>query len=513
MAYQSLTRRLLPLAATAALALLTSQVSAGPSDNSMVFASPVDLTTADPAAGTFGSDMQFLYSMYDRLIDFKSEDLLPRPMLATDWSWSDDKLTLTLNLRQGVKFQDGTDFNAEATKASLEYFIKVGRNQDLDYISKIEVLGPYKLALTSEQPNSQLLGLLADRAGMIMSPTALEKWGDDYGQHPVGTGPFMFKEHMIGDKFVVERFPDYWNRDAVSLDRIEYRIVKSSTSAVAALMTGQVDYLAAIDPVNLPAIERNPRVRVAVEPTIGYSILKVNTGLAPMDKAEVRQAVNMAIDREAIARSLYGDLPSKPTVLPVPREYWPSSPDVQDSVKYDPEGARALLTKAGYPDGVTLPFCINSVQGMPLPGLKIADIMTEQMKLAGITLDVEAMATTEGCTQKFNDAKAVPMLLIGWSGRLDPAITYNQMMSSTSFYNIAKKSYGDTDELLAQLNATFDVEAQKPIYDALNRNYVEYLPFISLYSYVNVVAYTKGLVGETPNLLGRPYIPFLRWEK
>lgn len=501
------------LAAAAALALLSGEAQAGAADNSMVFVSPVDLTTADPAAGTFGSDMQFLYTLYDRLIDFNPEDLLPRPMLATEWSWSDDRLTLTLKIRQGVKFHDGTDLDAQAVKTSLEHFITVGRNADLENVTSIDVIDPFTVSLTSKEPNSQLLGLLADRAGMILSPAALEKHGEDFALHPAGTGPFMFKSQETGDNFVVERFPDYWDPESVSLDLIEFRTVKSSTSAVAAVMTGQVDYLYNIDPVNMTAMERNPNVRVAVEPTIGFAIIKVNSGLAPMDKLEVRQAVNMAIDREELARSLYGDLPSKPTVLAVPQGYWPSSQDVQDSVKYDPEGAKALLAKAGYPDGVTLPFCVNATSGMPTPGLKIGDILAEQMKPAGITLAVEGLATTSACTAKFNDAKAMPTLLISWTGRLDPAVTYNQMMASTSFYNIAKTPYGDTDELLAKLNAEFDVEKQKPIYDALNRNYVEYLPFVSLYSFVNVVAYSKGLVGETPNLLGRPYIRSLRWDK
>lgn len=471
---------------------------------------------ADPAVGTLGTDIPLLYVMYDRLVAFDPEDLTPQPMLATGWSWSEDKKTLTLELRQGVKFHDGTDFNAEAVKKSLEYFRDSGRNKDLVGLTKVEVLGPYQVALTSETVNSQLLGLLAERAGMIMSPTALEKHGADYAKHPVGTGPYRLKEHVTGQAVIFEKFADYWDAEAAKLDRIEFRVLKSATSAVAAVMTGQIDYLSAVDPVNVPAMQANPNIRVAFEPTIAYAVMKLDTSVEPIDKKEVRQAFSLAVDRQALAKALFGAVPAYGTVLPAPRHYWPSTDAVQDSIRYDPEKAKELLAKAGYPDGTTVNVCVNASLGMPLPSLKVMDIMSEQLKAAGISLDVTQSASTAACSDLMNKKEAATILLT-WSGRSDPATTYTQMMASNdmlpnSIFNVAKRDYG-ADGLLNELNATFEQAEQDKIYDKLNALFVEEYPFMPLYAFANVVAYKKGLAGEEPNMLGRAYVRTLYWEK
>lgn len=492
---------------------LATPALAGSDDNSIVVGIGTDFVMADPANGTLGTDIPILYTMYDRLFDITPSTLTPRAMLATDWSWSEDKKTLTLTLRQGVKFHDGADFNAEAVKTSLEYFKESGTNLDLDEIVNIEVTGPYEIALTSETVNSSLPGLLAERAGMILSPDAIATYGKDgYADHPIGTGPFSFKDHVTGSAVFVERFAGYWDKDAISLDDIEFRVLKNPTSAVSAVMTGQIDYLASVDPVNVPAIEANPNVRVAIEPTIGFGIININAGLAPLDNKLTRQALAMSIDREALGRAVYGAIETSGTVLPVPQSYWPSTPALQESFKYDPERAKELLAEAGHPDGLTLEFCINANSGMPQPSLKVTDILIEQMKPAGITLDVTQVASTSACVDLFARQQVMPAFLVTWSGRPDPAITYNQILSSSSYYNTSRVTYGDADQSLAELKATFDPKDQEAIFDKLNAAYLEHVPMISLYSFVNVVAYKTGLVGEDPNLLGRPYVRTLRWE-
>lgn len=515
--YKKLMHRSLSSALTViAAAAFSGSVHAGPKDNSLVVGLGTDFVMADPAVGTLGTDIPVLYVMYDRLFDFKPEDLTPKAMLATDWKWSDDKKTLTMNLRQGVKFHDGTDFNADAVKKSIEYFKASGRNRDLDGLAKIEVLGPYTVALTMREVNSQLMGLLAERPGMILSPTALEKYGKDFAQNPVGTGPFKWKQHVVGQGVFFEKFDGYWDKAALKLDTIEFRILRNATSAVAAVMTGQIDYLPSVDPVNIPAMKANPNVRVEIESTIGYGAFKLDTSMEPIDKKEVRQALAWAMDRPAIARAVYGAVKADGTVLAVPRSYWPSTEAVQDSIKYDPNKARELLAKAGYKDGVKISVCINAQAGMPQPQLKVLDILKEQVKPAGITLDVQQTASTTGCTE-IQNKKGAAMLLLMWTGRPDPAITYTQMLASNklmpnSVFNLAKRDYG-ADELLVQLNSTFEQAEQKKIYDRLNALFVEEFPFMPLYSFVNVVAYRARLTGEEPNMLGRPNVRTMYWKK
>ena len=502
-------------AAVLALAMLggSHDALAGKDNNSIAVSIQTDIVTFDPANGTHGSDIPILYTMYDRLFDFNPEDMTLRPMLATEWSWSDDQKTLVIKLREGVKFHDGSELNADAVKASLDYFMASGTNLDLSQVAEVNVTGPYEVSVTSKVVNSSLPGLLAERAGMILSPKNIELHGKDgYGQHPVGTGPYKLKNHTVGTSIVVERFDDYWNPADQHLDEIEFRIIKNATSAVSAVMTGQLDYVATVDPVNIPALERNPNVRISIEPMLGFGIFHVNPGLAPLDDKRVRQAFSLAIDRQVLAKAVYGVVETKSNVLPVPQGYWPSTDSIQQNYKYDPEKAKALLAEAGHPNGVTVPVCVNANENMPQPALKVMDIITPQLAAGGITLDVKQVANTAACVDLFVNQKVVPAFLVGWSGRPDPAITYDQMLASTSYYNASKTVHGNADELLAELKSTFDQEAQKAIYDKLNEVYVDSLPMISLYSYINPVVYAKGLVGERPNLLGRPYVRVLRWE-
>lgn len=500
-------------AAAVALVAAADPALAGKADNSLIVGAPIDFTEPDPANGTLGTDMQFLYNMHDRLIGFDPETLDPRPMLATEWSWSDDRRTLTLTLREGVKFHDGTDFNAEAVKTSLEYFIKLDRNQDIDDVEKIEVLGPYKIALTTKKPNASLVGNLAERPGMIISPKSItENEPGKIGYNTAGTGPFKLGKHEPGATVNFERFADYWDQSQPWADRIEVRVIKNSTSAVSAMISGQIDYMASVDPINIPALERNPNIRVATEPMLLFGLLNVNTGLDPTDDPRVRHALLMSVDRDAMGLAIYGpSVKTGPAMLPTPPGYWTSTKELEGSYPYDPAKAKALLAEAGYPNGLEVPLCINANFGMPAPALKITDILREQMKPAGITLKVTEAASNSVCSQMLSQDKTTNLFLASWSGRIDPIITYALMMGTKSFYNSNQVSYGNADELIQELQATFDREAQKPIFDKLNQLWVDYLPMIPLYRFSNVVAYNKELKGEKPNLLGRPYVRVLHY--
>lgn len=227
-------------------------------------------------------------------------------------------------------------------------------------------------------------------------------------------------------------------------------------------------------------MEANPNVRAAIEPTIGFGIININAGLAPLDDKRVRQAFSMSIDREKLAKAVYGSIEAKLTVLPVPQDYWPSTPEIQESFGYDPGACEGAAGRGRVSRRLTMPFCINANSGMPQPALKVTDIMTEQMKPAGITLDVTPTASTAACVDLFANQQVMPSFLVTWSGRPDPAITYNQMLATTSYCNTSGVQYGNSDELLAELRSTFDQEAQEEIYDRLNEAYFEGVPMISL---------------------------------
>src|SRR5262249_23939511 len=145
-----------------------------------------------------------------------------------------------------------------------------------------------------------------DRPGMIVSPAGLKKWGADFGNHPVGTGPFKFESWTVGKSVTVRRFEDYWDKDRIKLSGIDFHIIGNPTSMVAALQAGQLDFASNLDGVNLPVLRKNPNLVVKIEPTLGWGVLEFNTSLAPVDNVWVRRAMNMAIDRQALANAVYG---------------------------------------------------------------------------------------------------------------------------------------------------------------------------------------------------------------
>jgi len=486
---------------------------AGAADNTLVVGALTDPQTLDPASGTLGTDIPFLYPLYDRLIDFEPKTLDLRPGLATSWNWSDDRRALQLKLRTGVKFHDGTPFDATSVKTNIEYFKGLRKNFDLDGVTSVEVVDPQTVVLRLDKPNSTLPGLLAERAGMMLSPAALEKHGKDFGQHPVGTGPFMVKELIAGKAVIYQKFPDYWNKGEPKLDAIEFRVIRNATSLVSALQSGQLDYAANLDPINLPVLRRNSNLRVEVEPTIAFGIINLNSGMPPLNDPRVRRAIALSIDRQALANAAFGAaVKALPANLPVPPNYWPNTPALENVFTYRPEEAKKLLAEAGYPDGITFSLCAPASAGTPLPAPKLVDIMREQMKPVGIKVESQQVASGAACVEMFNK-KAMPTFMATWSGRPDPAITYSQVLSTKTAYNVGQTKFGDAEDVIAQLYATTDREEQKKLMDKLNALWIEHVPMITLYYYINTVAYNAKVAGEEPNLLGRPYVRTLYFKK
>ena len=254
--------------------------------------------TLDPATGFSGFDYPNLYPIYDRLIRFDPKTLELQPGWATAWAFTGaDKLTLELTLRPGVRFQDDTPMDAEAVKASLLHFKAAGRIHDLDPVTTVDVLAPDRLALHLKEPYSVLPAVLSDRAGMVVSPTALAKWGADFTRHPVGAGPFMLKQWSSGSSIELVRFPGYWDPGRPQVAGIQFRIILNPTSLISALLSGQVDHGFGVDPKDIERLEASPRLRVSKEPSTSFYELALNDSLPPANNRLVRQAINMSVDR------------------------------------------------------------------------------------------------------------------------------------------------------------------------------------------------------------------------
>lgn len=458
--------------------------------------------TLDPAVGTSGFDYPLLYSVFDRLIDFDPKTMVLRPGLATEWKVTGaDKRTFEMKLRRNVKFHDGTDFNAFAVKYNMERLQKAKILNDLDNVESIEVVDPFTITLRLKQENSSMPIMLSDRAGMMVSPAAVEKLGKDFARSPVGTGAFVFKNWISGQAVILEKNKEYWNGAAVKLSGIQFRFIPNATSLASAILSGQIDFAYQIDPKNLDVIQKNPRLRISKEPTTRYYQISWNPSFPPLDNVKVRQAISMSLDRKVLADAILGPgMSGGAALMPLPPESWAYTKSLEGSVKYDPARAKKLLAEAGFPNGVTIKLCAtNSVLGY---GSDITDIEREQMKPAGITLEVE-FRQGSACNQAFNVQKNVMAYQVGFSGRPDPYLTFEGNFSSTGLFNTSKTKYPGVDEVLGKIAKTYDRKAQKPLYDQLNKLWIQQVPKLALFYAPNYAIYTKDLVGEQPNLMGK----------
>lgn len=321
------------------------------------FAQQSDITVAlqlepphlDPTSAAAGAIDSVLYSnVFEGLTRFASDGSIV-PGLAESWEISDDGLTYTFKLREGVKFHDGTTMDAEDVKFSLDRINAEdsANAQKALYsaISVVTVIDPTTVEIKLSEPNGNMLFNLAWGDAVIVAPESIE----GIKQTPVGTGAFKFDSWTQGDRIELSRNPDYWGEPA-KLDNVTFKFISDPTAAFAAVMAEDVDVFSGFPaPENLPQFEADARFQVLVGSTEGETILAINNKMAPFDDPKVRQAVAHAIDRQAIidgAMFGYG--------TPIGTHFAPHNPayvDLTGQSAHDPEKARALLAEAGYPDG------------------------------------------------------------------------------------------------------------------------------------------------------------------
>jgi ABC-type transport system substrate-binding protein len=504
-------RRLLWMSGALALLLLALPTSghADRRNNTVTIGFVGELTTLDPARGFSGADYSVLYSLYDRLIHFDPQTMEPIPGLATEWRFTGpDNRHFEMVLRRGVTFHDGTPLDAAAVRASLMHFKAMRRLNDLDVVEDIEVLAPDRLVLKLQYEYSVLPAVLTDRAGMIVSPTALARHGDDYPRNPVGSGPFMLRRWVQGTQIELVRFPGYWNPERIRLSGITYRFFLNPTSATSAILSGQIDHVWNVDPKNLPVLRANPRLRVEREPSAGFLYMAVRHDTPLMDNRLVRQAISMSMDRRAIGDALFGTGNSgSPALMLATPSNFAYSPDLENSVRYNPIEARRLLAEAGHPNGITLRVCGGTNVGT---GSDITDILSEQMRPAGIRLDVTIMAGS-ACLQRFNTTRDFHIWQGSFSGRPDPFITYSQTFMSTGQFNRGRKDFG-VDELINRIARVYSREEQIPIYREINARWIEEVPAIQILYNSNFAVYNREVAGERPNQQGKPDLTTLYWR-
>lgn len=450
---------------------------------------PIGPSRFDPHKSSVGQDIRIYTLVYDRLVHYDAVgDLMPG--LATEWSFSDDGLQMTLTLRDGVILHDGSTLDGEVVKANLERGLTVEGSTvagDLAAIESIDVPDPLTVVLNLSEPNAALPGILSSRAGVIVPVGSFDA---NLDLQPVGAGPYRVTEYRENDIIVFERFTDYWDDNYGGPDRIEWRIVLDENTRLNALRSGEVD--AALLTGRLVVDAENAGLNVEVVPALSYQTLYLNRGRSEFDDVRVRQAISHAIDREAYVQSVL-DGAGVPTIQDFPADYYAYNPDYPlDYYAFDQDRARELLAEAGVPDGFTFEVLVPSSAAGQLSAQVVQGMLAE----VGITMQTKLIESAQAGELMFGNPSS-DSLLAQFGGRSDPQITMDLQYSPTGFLNAAKDSTDRYVELSDIARATLDPDERALALQAMEGEIVEQAFTIPIAHDANTNAWRDGVYGLT----------------
>ena len=468
-------------------------------EQTIVFAQGSDPRGLDPAYVDDGESAKVIVNILENLVRYKEDSTEIQPWLATDWEMSPDGKGWTFKLRKGVKFHDGTPFNAEAVKFSVERQLPPNRTDDMPYASftfgpvdRVEVVDEYTVKFVLKEPYAPFLANLAMcLAAPIVSPTAVKKYGDDFIEHPVGTGPYRFVKWDKGQQIVLERNPDYWG-EPPKADKVVFKFTKENSVRASELITGAIDAMDGVDPNDVKKLEDNG-IKVIKDPGMNINYFAFFCDRPPFNNPKLRQAVSMAINRERLAKYLYqgyaqvanGPLPSfmpgyDPNLKPLP---------------YDPERAKALLRECGYTEAkplkITLLAYTNPRPYNPVGGDKLAAAIQADLMKVGIQSEIKTYPWKEykDAVFKAQDGHCFVYGWIGDNGDPDNFLSLFDSREIQSSLNAAKYGNPRVDELLVKGRRTLDPAERAKIYSELQKIVLEDAPWVFLTHATSMAAY------------------------
>ncbi|HET9014535.1 MAG TPA: ABC transporter substrate-binding protein [Thermomicrobiaceae bacterium] len=434
--------------------------------------------TLDPLTSGFVSERQAYYNMYDSLVAIDTH-LTIIPDLADSWEVSTDGKTYTFKLHQGVKFHDGTDFNADAVKFNLMRYVtdpKSARVGEVNFITSVDSVDANTAKVNMKAAFAPFLANLVDRAGMMLSPTAVQKGGADFSRKPVGagTGAFMFVEWINNDHLTLKKNPNYWKKDSSGnplpyLDQLIFKPITDTTVLLTNVETGTIDATYAIAPKDVAGAKTNSSIVLRTAPGLSFDAFEFNTSQPPFNKKELRQAVAEALDRSQISKTIYYGI-EQVGYGPIPPSSWAFDPTLQPWTG-SVDKAKQYLSSGGQPNGFTFDYKLGA--GNPVT-LQLLQLVKDQVAKAGITLNItqEDAPTIQSEAQKGNYQATG----YGWSGRIDPDGNIYNFFHTGGGLNQTKYSNPQVDKLLDQTREASDQAQRKTLFQQAQKLIVEDAP-------------------------------------
>ncbi len=494
--------KLKPVLWAASLAVLAaSPALAGKDNDTLVWATSTEMDTPDLYYGNQREALITAYAQCDSLLHRDPKTNEYKPLLATSWKWVDDT-TLEMELRKGVKFHDGTDFDAQDVADTLNHVAAPDSDMKIrvvvDWIKNVEVVDTHKIRIHSKAPTPAAFEYLSGTSPIYPSghydsapevPGADGKTRRDWGAVvPVCTGPYKIADYQPGQSLTLEKNPDYFDgspKGKPTIGKIVYRTIKDTETQVAELVTGGIDWIWGVPPENAEMLNSMPNVTVVSAPTMRMSFLALDaagrTGENPMTDVRVRRAIAHAIDREAITKNLVGEGAAVQKSLCVPVQFGCETDVTQ--YEYNPEKAKQLLAEAGYPNGFSIPF--YAYRDRPY-----SEAVLNYLRAVGINGDLQFLQWRALRPLIADNKTEIAHLTFGSNGMLDASA------STGHYFQFSPDDYARDEEVrdwLAKAESTMDPATRKELYSKALKKIADQAYYLPLFVYGRTYAFTSDL--------------------
>ncbi|WP_100489032.1 ABC transporter substrate-binding protein [Sporolactobacillus pectinivorans] len=406
----------------------SSSASAG---KTLIFGRGADTTSLDPATVTDGESFRVTQNIFDTLVsyDYSKQSTNVIPSLATSWKITNGGTVYTFNLRTGVKFQDGTPFNAQAVVYNFDRWMNGKASGKFAYFPSM--FGGYKgdsalviqsvtapnantVVFTLKRPSAPFLKNLAMSPFAISSPTAIKKYGNNYGSTAaVGTGAYTFKSWKRNDTITLVKNKNYWKKGLPKISTLIFKVIPDNSARLNALKNGEIDLMDGVNPSDVAGLKGNNQLQVYYRPPMNIAYMGFNVTMKPFNNVKVRQALNMAVDKSGIIKAFYNGQ-AQAAVNPMP----PSLLGYDKSIKpypYDLTQAKKLLAQAGYPHGfsTTLYTMSNPRDYIPEPE-NVAQSIQSTFGKIGVKVKIVTVEWSSYIDKLMKGG--APMYMMGWTG-------------------------------------------------------------------------------------------------
>lgn len=485
--------------------------STGTKGGKVTAAMYVDITTLDPAATVYIPGILILKSVVETLIDMDDQGRA-RPRLATEWKVSPDGTVWTFRLRDGIRFHDGTPLNAEAVKFTFDRILDPKTKSQ----TGVALIGPYKsskvidartIQMTFSQPYAPLIANFTNPVLGIVSPTAVKKYGADFGQNPVGTGPYRFKEWKRGESVTLVRNPNYVNTSTLVghkglpyLETVVVRFILDHQTRLATLLNGEIDFAFNIPAIDAVKLKQDKRIKVVETMFTGApTMLLINRQLPPTNELAVAKAIQFAVNKETVAK--IGTQGISPVAWgPLKSSNWGYNPEVRKLYSYDPEKAKKLLEEAGWkvgPDGIRVK---NGTPAKLITNTKddkivVSELEAVQGMLRAVGLDMEIKTMSLAAAEDLARQGKNTFSRMNWWGTDPDILTIHYHSKNIGGWNMGYFKNAEVDRLLDQGRATLDPKERLKIYNKLQMTIMEESVTMPLYDWVSINAARTELQG------------------